>query len=70
MKIKVKKMVTNVKLVKRFEYHCPYCGGINSPSCAYIGQSLEWKIQHSLKKPWTEEVKENKEVEVEVERDK
>ncbi|MFN8608478.1 MAG: AAA family ATPase [Vulcanimicrobiota bacterium] len=70
VKIKVKKMVTNVKLVKRFEYHCPYCGGINSPSCAYIGQSLEWKIQHSLKKPWTEEVKENKEVEVEVERDK
>ncbi|MBS2038598.1 AAA family ATPase [bacterium] len=70
VKIKVKKMVTNVKLVKRFEYHCPYCGGINSPTCAYIGQSLDWKIQHSLKKPWNEEVKENKEVEVEVERDK
>ena len=69
VKIKVKKMVTNVKLVKRFEYHCPYCGGINSPSCAYIGQSLDWKIQHSLKKPWNEEVKENKEVEVEVDRD-
>ena len=69
VKIKVKKMVTNVKLVKRFEYHCPYCGGINAPTCAYIGQSLEWKIQHSLKKPWNEEVKENKEVEVEVDRD-
>ena len=69
VKIKVKKMVTNVKLVKRFEYHCPYCGGINSPTCAYIGQSLDWKIQHSLKKPWTEEVKENQEVEVEVNRD-
>ncbi len=69
VKIKVKKMVTNVKLVKRFEYHCPYCGGINSPSCAYIGQSLDWKIQHSLKKPWNEEVKEQKEVEVEVDRD-
>jgi SpoVK/Ycf46/Vps4 family AAA+-type ATPase len=69
VKIKIKKMVTNVKLVKRFEYHCPYCGGINSPTCAYIGQSLDWKIQHSLKKPWTEEVKENQEVEVEVNRD-
>jgi len=69
VKIKIKKMVTNVKLVKRFEYHCPYCGGINSPSCAYIGESLDWKIQHSLKKPWNEEVKENKEVEVEVDRD-
>lgn len=64
VKKKVKKMVSDVRLVQRFVYHCPYCGGIESPNCAYIGNSLDWKIQHSLKKPWTEAVREEKEVEV------
>jgi hypothetical protein len=67
VKVKVRKMVTQERIVKRFEYHCPYCGGINSPRCAYIGQSMEWKIQHSLKKPWDEVVKEAKEMDVEQE---
>lgn len=47
-------LVTVERLVKRFEYVCPYCGGVDSPTCAYIDMPLDWKIQHSLKKPWDE----------------
>ncbi len=45
-------------LKRRFEYHCPFCGGIDSQSCAYINMPLGWKIANSLKKPWTETVEE------------
>lgn len=66
---KVKEMVKTLTStqVQRFVYHCPFCGGIDSPHCAYIRQSIEWKLEHSLRKPWTEEVM--SEVEVEVERE-
>ncbi|MBS2034466.1 AAA family ATPase [bacterium] len=65
VKVKVRKLVTVESVIKHFEYHCPYCGGINSPSCAYIGESMDWKIQHSLKKPWDEVTKETRMVEQE-----
>lgn len=45
-------------LKQRFEYHCPFCGGIDSKGCAYIDMPLDWKIANSLKKPWTETVEE------------
>ena len=48
-------------------YHCPFCGRIDSPSCGYISQSLEWKIEHSTKKPWNEEVTTTETVEVDEE---
>ena len=58
------KKFAKMKVVKqRFEYHCPFCGGIDSASCAYINRPIEWKIQHSLKKPWN--VVEEKTIELE-----
>ena len=53
---KVKKLVERKRtvLLQHFTYHCPYCGGIESPSCGYINRPMEWKIEHSLRKPWTE----------------
>jgi len=54
VRVKVKKLVQKQEIVKRFVYHCPFCGGVESPSCAYIRQPIEWKIQHSLQKPWDE----------------
>jgi hypothetical protein len=64
---KVKRLVQveMTTLQKVFRYHCPYCGGIDSPSCAYIRNSLEWKIEHSLKKPEVIEIVVTKDVEVE-----
>ena len=53
--------------IQRFVYHCPFCGRIDSPSCAYIGESMPWKLEKSLKKPWTEEIV--TEIEEEVERE-
>jgi subtilisin-like proprotein convertase family protein/Holliday junction resolvasome RuvABC ATP-dependent DNA helicase subunit len=75
VKVKVKKLVTVQNLVQKFSYHCPYCGGVNSPSCAYFGPkgdrtTLEWQIQHSLKKPWTEVKTTVREVEEEQEVDR
>jgi SpoVK/Ycf46/Vps4 family AAA+-type ATPase len=69
VKIKVKRLVEvmEAKEVKKFVYHCPYCGGINSPSCAYINYPMEWKLEKSLRKPWTETVYEKKKVEQVVE---
>jgi hypothetical protein len=60
MAVKVKKMVAKcrTKMVEKFEYHCPFCKGIDSPNCGYINQSMEWKIAHSLKKPWSEKLDE------------
>ncbi len=54
VKVKIRKMVKvmEAKEVQKFVYHCPFCGGVESPNCAYMGQSLEWKIQHSLRKPF------------------
>lgn len=67
VKLRVKKLVTLLEKreVQHFKYHCPYCGGIDSPSCGYINQSLEWKIEHSLRKPWSEDVIVERQVEVE-----
>ena len=66
----IKKLIESMETTKiqRFNYHCPFCGGIDSPTCAYINQPLEWKIQHSVRKPWTEDrvVVVQKEVEEEV----
>ncbi|MBX7114459.1 MAG: AAA family ATPase [Myxococcaceae bacterium] len=68
-RVKVKKLVevNEKKLLQKFDYHCPFCGGINSPTCAYINYPLDWKVSHSTKKPWTEEitVKSVKEIETE-----
>lgn len=66
---KVKEMVkclTSTQ-VQRFVYHCPFCGGMDSPYCAYINYPMQWKVEHSLRKPWTEDV--IAEVDVEVERE-
>jgi SpoVK/Ycf46/Vps4 family AAA+-type ATPase len=69
MRVKSKKMVETMDkvAVQHFKYHCPYCGRVDSPACGYINEPLEWKIEHSTRKPWTEtvEVKSQKEVEVE-----
>ncbi len=46
------------RLEQRFVYHCPFCGGIDSPTCDYRGMPLDWKIANSLRKPWTETVEE------------
>jgi SpoVK/Ycf46/Vps4 family AAA+-type ATPase len=54
VRVKMRKMVEVKEVVQRFQYWCPYCGGIDSARCAYINQPLDWKIQHSLKKPWLE----------------
>lgn len=61
----VKKLTTTQ--VERFKYHCPYCGGIDSPSCGFINYPMSWKIEHSLRKPWNEDIV--TEVDVEVERE-
>ena len=72
VKVKVKKLVQVKKqeLMQRFVYHCPYCGGIDSPRCGYINYPIEWKMEHSLKKPWTEvkETTTTEEIEVTEER--
>ncbi len=67
MKVKVKKMVEvmTVSERQRFEYHCPYCDRVESKSCHYINYPLEWKIAHSLKKPWSEKVKTKQKKEIE-----
>ena len=71
---KIKKLVEKVEAVKTmyFVYVCPFCGGTDSPTCAFKDYSKEWKIEHSLKKPWTETaevktvVEEEEEIEEEV----
>ncbi len=70
VKVKVKKLVQVLekRQIQHFRYHCPFCGGIESPSCAYINYPLEWKIQHSTRKPWTEDVLVESQIEVEEER--
>gem|GEM_PF-4468090 len=70
VKVKVKKLVQVLekKQVQHFRYHCPFCGGIESPSCAYINHPLEWKIQHSTRKPWSEDVLVERQMEVEEDR--
>lgn len=68
VRMKVKKLVQSKEVVRRFVYHCPFCGGIESPTCGYMSQPLEWKIQHSLKKPWDEVKVTTREVEVVEER--
>ena len=62
---KVKKLTTAQR--QRFVYHCPFCGGIDKPSCAYINMDENWKIEHSLKKPWTETIVTEMEEEIEKE---
>jgi SpoVK/Ycf46/Vps4 family AAA+-type ATPase len=65
MKEKIKRLITDEKLVQHFQYHCPYCGGVDSPACAYRNYPLEWRVEHSLKKPWTESIRTNRVVEEE-----
>jgi hypothetical protein len=47
----------------RFDYYCPFCGGVNSPDCYYFSNSetvnpssfefsKEWLLAHSLKEPY------------------
>jgi SpoVK/Ycf46/Vps4 family AAA+-type ATPase len=69
IKVKVKKLVESMDpvAVQRFEYHCPFCGGVDSPTCDYINFPLEWKVEHSTKKPWTETVMKKTQKEVVVE---
>ena len=66
-KVKEKVMVKREELVRHFQYHCPFCGNVDSPTCAYINYPLEWKIERSLKKPWTETV--TREIETLVEKE-
>jgi hypothetical protein len=68
VQVKVKKLVQKQEVVQRFVYHCPYCGGVDSPSCGYINEPIEWKIQNSLRKPWTETKTTEEEIEVVEER--
>jgi SpoVK/Ycf46/Vps4 family AAA+-type ATPase len=67
--VKVKKMVTKcrTKMEQKFQYHCPWCNQVESQSCAFINHSLEFKIAHSKKKPWMEQLDEfyNEEIEEE-----
>jgi DNA replication protein DnaC len=67
--VKVKKMVTKCrsKMVQKFQYHCPWCNQVDSQSCGYINHSLEFKMAHSKKKPWMEQLDEfyNEEIEEE-----
>jgi len=63
---KVRRLVSSVEVRERFVYHCPYCGGIESPTCAYMDHPLEWKIEHSLKKPWKEYVTVEKTIETDL----
>jgi SpoVK/Ycf46/Vps4 family AAA+-type ATPase len=75
MKLRVRVAVTVKKLVQRtkshaiqkFQYHCPFCGQIESRTCGYINHPMEWKLAHSLRKPWTEHVTTTELVEVEEE---
>lgn len=64
VQVKVKKLVSKQEIVQRFVYHCPYCGGVDSPSCGYINEPLDWKIQNSLRKPWNEVNTTTEEIEV------
>jgi hypothetical protein len=41
----IQKIEKQLKGKEVFKYHCPYCGGIDSPTCAYIGKSREWYSQ-------------------------
>lgn len=62
VRLKVAKKITvmvkqyTTTQIERFVYHCPYCKGIDSPYCAYINYPLTWKIEHSTRKPWNEDV--------------
>ena len=66
--VTVKKLIQRNKtvLVQRFKYHCPWCKEIDSPVCGFINRPLEWKIEHSTKKPWNEEVTTTETVEIDV----
>ena len=66
VRVKIRQLVETEEVVQRFQYHCPYCGGIDSGSCAYITMPMEWKVQHSLKKPWTETTRKTEVVETEL----
>ena len=68
VQVKVKKLVQKQEIVQRFVYHCPYCGGVDSPSCGYINEPMDWKIQNSLRKPWNEVNVTEEEIEVVEER--
>ena len=69
--VKVKKLVQVQKkeLVQKFAYDCPYCKRVNHPDCFYFRQpdrfDLAWQIEHSRRKPWTEELVRTEQVEVE-----
>jgi SpoVK/Ycf46/Vps4 family AAA+-type ATPase len=67
VKVKVKKLVSVMEKqqLQHFKYHCPYCGGIDSPSCGFINHPIEWKIEHSMRKPWSEDVLVERQIEVE-----
>ena len=65
--IKQKKFKTmETEQIQRFEYHCPFCGGIDADTCGYINYPLDWKVEHSLKPPWTESIEKEVEKEVDV----
>ena len=64
VQVKVKKLVSKQEIVQRFVYHCPYCGGVDSPSCGYINEPMDWKISNSLRKPWNEVNTTTEEIEV------
>ncbi len=65
--VKKKKMVDvlSVQEKRMFKYHCPYCGGVDSPSCGYINMPMDWKLQHSTRGPWTEKTNVHTQKEVE-----
>ena len=54
VKVTMTRLVLIETVRQRFKYHCPYCDKTESPTCAYKNELVEWKFQHSLKKPWNE----------------
>ncbi|MBK7858421.1 MAG: AAA family ATPase [Archangiaceae bacterium] len=83
VRVKVRKLieVMEKKGVLKFEYHCPFCGQVQSHSCGYwpnselvkpkgFTYSRAWLIEHSLKKPFMEIIYEKKQVEQVVEEDR
>jgi hypothetical protein len=38
----IEKVLRKMKGKEVFKYHCPFCGGVDSPFCGYINYPLEW----------------------------
>jgi hypothetical protein len=66
VRVKVRKLVEVEEVVQRFQYWCPYCNQVEGASCAFMKMPMDWKVQHSKRKPWTETNKRTAVVEEEI----